>query len=117
MSRRDARSPGKLRGKVSPDLLEGFLVGRLAGQLANAGPHVFRLVFSSQGHFIEPRLNGTGRVLFLRVELAAQSQSFAFRAVIFGKISQARQDRQGKVEVAHRRMDSGLHQLASIRHL
>ena len=65
------------------DLLEGFLVRRLAGQLANAGPHVFCLVFGSQGHFIEPRLNGTGRVLFLRVEVAAQLQGFAFRAVIF----------------------------------
>ena len=65
------------------DLLEGFLVRRLADQLANAGPHIFLLVFDSQGHFIEPRLNGTSRILFLRVEFAAQLQGFAFRAVIF----------------------------------
>lgn len=54
----------KAAWKGTPDLLEGFLVGRFAGQLANAGPHVLRLVFGSQGHFIQPRLNGTGRVLF-----------------------------------------------------
>ena len=73
----------KAAWKGVPDSLEGFLVGRLAGQLANAGPYVFRLVFGSQGHFIEPRLNGMGRVLFLRVEVAAQPQGLAFRAVIF----------------------------------
>ncbi len=81
---------GKAAWKGVSDLIEGFLVGRFDGQLANAGTHVFCLVVGSQGHFIEPRLNGTGRVLFLRVEVAAQLQGFAFRAVIFGKIAQAR---------------------------
>ena len=55
---------GKAAWKGVSDVLESFLVGRLAGQLANAGPYVFRLVISPQCHFIEPGLNGTGRVLF-----------------------------------------------------
>src|SRR6185436_20431584 len=63
----------KAAWKGAPDLFEGFFVGGLTGQLPDACPHVFCLVFGSQGHFIEPRLNGAGRILFLRVELAAQS--------------------------------------------
>ena len=108
---------GKTAREGVTDLIEGFFVGRFAGQIADAVSHVFRLVVGSQGHFIEPRLYGAGRVLFLRVEIAAQPQGFSFRAVIFGKIAQACQYRQGQIEVPHRCVDSGLHQLASLCHL
>ena len=38
---------GKAAWKGVPNLLQGFLVGRRTGQLADAGPYVFRLVVGS----------------------------------------------------------------------
>ena len=61
----------KTAWKGAPDLLQRLLVGCPAGQLANAGPDVFCLVFGSQRHFVKPRLNGAGRVFFFFLKIAA----------------------------------------------
>ena len=83
MSRRDAISPGKLRGKVLRICSRDFLSDVSLASSRMRDPHVFCLVFGSQRHFVKPRLNGSSRVFFLCIEVAAQLQSFAFRGIIF----------------------------------